>query len=403
MKQTQESCQTRWTVPLGILTTAALVCSAISPSLAQVMPMNPDEIRPPSPEVGARVPGAYFGPTPSETQKELIGPYKLLKAGRVDEKAFTVTLPLYQGRLKDGRKVWYILTDTTDEKNAEALGLNFSAKLNYGAVGRGARSATLDKSGTLVFDRGSVDFRPAPKLVPGDGENAFPPKQAQPGSVGDRDYTPLIRITNAGNHVYNAPIIAFDVDAQQISFPNGKPDYRLVHDKVVRINPAAMTVTLQMTPGMSFARPIAYISFDSNNPVAATLEGSTLAPGLSDIQVGGDDSAFSAVERLFITANGPMGKGNPQRQGLNSAIVDGNGPLNVFGGVPTIALDYSPLWDANIGVWTPEAIQKGYRSRLMEEFQILRLAQQGWLTGPDGKEYGSTGIIINCPLVMRLL
>jgi hypothetical protein len=29
----------------------------------------------------------------------------------------------------------------------------------------------------------------------------------------------------------------------------------------------------------------------------------------------------------------------------------------------------------------------------MEEFQILRLAQQGWSTGPGGKEYGSTGII----------
>jgi len=339
------------------------------------MPMNADEVRPAPPEIGAKIPGTYFGPAPSEVQKELIGPYKLLKAGQVDEKAFTVTLPLYQGQVKDGRKVWYVLTDTTDQRNAEALGLNFSGKLTYAAVGRAARQATLEKDGTLVFDSGTVDFRPAPKLVPGDGPNAFPPKQAQPGSIGDQNYTPLIRITNAGNHVYNAPIIAFDADAKQISFPNGNPDYRLVHDKVVKIDPAAMTVTLQMTPGMSFARPIAYISFDANDPVAATLEGSTLAPGLGDIRVGGDDGAFSAVERLFVMANGPMGKGNPQRQGLNSAIVDGNGPLNVFGGVPTIALDYSPLWDLNLGVWTPEAIQRGYRSRVMEEFQILRLAQ----------------------------
>lgn len=71
-----------WSSPLGALaTTTALFLGSIAPSLAQVMPMNPDEIRPPSPQVGARVPGAYFGPTPSESQKELIGPYKLLKAG----------------------------------------------------------------------------------------------------------------------------------------------------------------------------------------------------------------------------------------------------------------------------------------------------------------------------------
>lgn len=392
-----------WSGSLGVMAIAALVFGPVAPSLAQSMPTNADEIRPALPGVGANIPNTYFGPMASEVQKELIGPYKLLKAGQVDEKAFTVTLPLYQGRLKDGRKVWYVLTDTTDQKNAEALGLLFAAKLNYAAVGRAVRNATLEKDGTLVFASGTVDFRPAHKIVPGDGANAFPPKQAQPGSVGDQNYTPLIRITNAGNHIYNAPIIAFDVDAQQISFPNGNPDYRLVHDKVVKIDPAAMTVTLRMVAGMSFARPIAYLSFDSNDPVAATLEESTLAPALSDVKVGGDDGAFSAVERLFVTANGPMGKENPQRQGLNSAIVDGNGPINIFGGIPTIAGDYSPLWDLNLGEWTPAAIQKGYRSRLMEEFQILRFAQQGWITGPMGKKYGSTGIIVNCPVVMRLL
>lgn len=392
-----------WLGYISTLIISAISFSSIAPSLAQSMPTNADDIRPALPGVGANIPNTYFGPMPSEVQKELIGPYKLLKAGQVDEKAFTVTLPLYQGRVRDGRKVWYVLTDTTDQKNAEALGLLFSGKLNYAAVGRAVRNATLDKDGTLIFDSGTVDFRPAHKIVQGDGPNAFPPKQAQPGSVGDQNYTPLVRIANAGNHIYNAPIIAFDVNAQQISFPNGKPDYRLVHDKVVKIDPAAMTVTLQMVAGMSFARPIAYLSFDSNDSVTATLEEATLAPALSDIKVGGDDGAFSAVERLFVTANGPMGKQNPQRQGLNSAIVDGNGPINIFGGIPTIAGDYSPLWDLNLGEWSQEAIQKGYRSRLMEEFQILRFAQQGWITGPMGKKYGSTGIIVNCPVVMRLL
>ena len=62
-------------------------------------------------------------------QPELIGPYQLLKAGKVDLNAGTITLPLYQGHvlIKGGtssQKVWYILTDTDDKGNAVALGLN---------------------------------------------------------------------------------------------------------------------------------------------------------------------------------------------------------------------------------------------------------------------------------------
>ena len=162
-------------------------------------------------------------------------------------------------------------------------------------------------------------------------------------------------------------------------------------------------MTLNLTTGFSFARPILYLSTDANDPAVAALEGATYAPGLEDITVGGDDGAFSAVERIFIASNGPTGKDNPQRQGLNSALVDGRSPLNVFGGIPTIATDYSPLWDANIYTWTKEAIDRGYRARNFEEFRILGLAQQGHITGPDGQQFGSVGGIINCPPMFRLL
>ena len=94
--------------------------------------------------------------------------------------------------------------------------------------------------------------------------------------------------------------------------------------------------------------------------------------------VGRDDSAFSAVERIFVFTNGPTGAGNPQRQGLNSAIAGEGAPLNVLGGIPTVATDYSPLWGMNLGSWTQEAIDNGYRSRLTEEFAILGMAQNGW-------------------------
>jgi len=388
----------------------ALLLSAITPVLAQIA--DPDAKPSPS-SIGTDIPVTYQGPPPSEVQKEYIGPYQLLKSGTMDQTAGTITLPLYRGQMRDGRKVWYILTDTTDKANADALGLNFSAKLNYARVGKGARVATLETDESLTFESGTVDFKPERKIVPGDAPNFFPPKSAQPGSVGDMDYSPLVRIQNSGDNVYNAPIVAFDEDDKQISFCDGHPDYSLVHDRIAKICPdgnGGGTVTIKLTPIYSFARPSLYMSMDASDPVVAALDAGTLAPSLSDIGVGRDDGAFSAVERLFVIANGPMGKDNPQRQGLNSALGDGpladgrdRPPLNVIGGIPTVATDYSPVWDLNLGEWTKDAISKGYRARVFEEFAILGLVQQGFITGPMGKKFGSTGIVVNCPIVFRFL
>jgi len=372
---------------------------------------RPDNIAPPPPSVGAGVPLTYFGPSPSEVDPQLIGPVKLLKAGQVDLNASTITLPLYQGQVKtnstegDGvKKVWYVLTDTSDRGNAESLGLNWSPKLTYSQVGNATRVATIEKNTTLTFNAGTVDFKPNRTLVPGDAPNAFPPKVATAGSVGDKDYSPLVRIQNAGNQIYNAPIVAYDVEAKDISFCNGNPDHGLVHDKVVKICPEEQTVTLKLVQGLSFSRPVLYLSLDASEQTTATLEVATFAPRLDDIQTGHDDSAFSAIERLFAVTNGPTGKDNPQRQGLNSAIIDNaTSPLNIFGGIPTIALDYSPLWDVNLGEWTKEASDNGYKSRLNQEFQFLDFVEQGWITGPEGKPFGSTGNIVNCPIVFRFL
>ncbi len=375
---------------------------------AQPPPMPPPPgNRPPSPSVGTRIPETYFGPMPVETQKELIGPYQLLKAGKIDQTEGTITLPLYRGRLTDGRSVWYILTDTDDEANAKSLGLNFSAKLTYADVGKAVRSATLEKDGVLVFNRGTVDFAPEMQLVPGDMPNPFPPKMAQAGSIGDADYSPLVRITNAGGHIYNAPIVAFNVNPSQITFCNGmNVDHRLVHDHITKICPTVEgggTVTLKLVTGFSFAKPVLYLSTDASDPIVARLEESTYAPAMKDFVLGRDDGAFSAVERIFITINGPMGAENPQRQGINSGIVDGGGPMNIFGGIPTVALDYSPIWDGNVGVWTQDAISKGYRSQIREEFHYLDMAERGFITGPNGMPFGSAGFVINCTVAMRLL
>ena len=126
------------------------------------------------------------------------------------------------------------------------------------------------------------------------------------------------------------------------------------------------------------------MSMDASNTIAATMESATSSVKLGAIVTGHDDSAFSAVERIFAFVNSRSGKDNPQRQGFNSALTDGLSPLNILGGIPTIATDYSPIWDLNIGQWTQKAIDNGYRSRLIEEFQILRFVEKGWITGPGG-------------------
>lgn len=391
---------------LGIATILLAITPALSSATQSFgqegQEQQNDDIAPSPPSIGADVPLTYFGPPPSSVQKELVGPLQLLRSGTINMYDSTITLPLYQGHVRGrGERVWYILTDTTDKGNADALGLNWSPKLAYSAPG--ARVATLLPNSTLEFQSGTVDFSPEHMVTPGNSSNPFPPSEAQPGAIGDKDYSPLVLVENSGGNIYNAPIVAFGANASDINFCDGNPDYSLVHDKVVRICPSEGTVTIKLTSGFSFARPVLYLSTEASVPLAAALENATLAPKLASITTSHDDSAFSTVERLFLFANGPSGKGNPQRQGLNSALMGEGSPLNVLGGIPTIATDYSPLWDLNLGVWTQEAIDNGYRSRLIDEFTILGFVEEGWITGPGGAEYGSVGMVVNCPIVFRFL
>src|SRR5690242_1911224 len=147
--------------------------------------------------VGAAVNLSYFGPPPSESNPSLVGPVQLLKSGTIDAAKGTITLPLYQGSIAGSKKtVWYILTDVDDQGVATLLGLNYSTKLSYAA--NGARTANLDENGNLVFDKGTVDFSPVRSIVPGPPGAEFPPQSAQPGAIGDKDYSPLVRVLNAG-------------------------------------------------------------------------------------------------------------------------------------------------------------------------------------------------------------
>jgi len=290
----------------------------------------------------------------------------------------------------------------SDQGIANELDLNYSAK--WGFAGNAARTGTLDLDGNIVFNKGTVNFAPKRDIVPGPDGQEFPPKSYAPGEVGDKNYSPFVTITNAESVIFNAPMVAFDVDASQINFPNGNVDYSKVHDQVVAIDPYNMTVTLNLINGFSFGRPVWYISMDASIPLAAAIEHNTYAPLMDKLLLGDDDSFASPIERIFIATNGAEDGdcNNPLRQGLSADLADGYRPNNTLGGIPTIALDYSPAWDANLYEWTADAINKGYRGQLREEFQILTFVQDGLITGPGGKPFGSAGFSINCPIVQRL-
>jgi len=358
---------------------------------------------PQPPSVGASVPLSYFGPPPSDVDKSFVGPVQLLISGTLDVAHGTITLPLYKGSLAGTNKtIWYVLTDVSDSNVANELGLNFSTKLQY--MGNAARTGNLDLNGNVIFDLGTVDFTPDRKVVPGPPGHEFPPVSAQPGAVGDANYSPYVKLLNAGNVIYNAPMIAFNVEAKDINFPKGNPDYHKVNDQVVAIDTSAMTVTLNLINGFSFGRPVWYLSLDSSIPLAAAIVHHTFAPLMQRIVLGHDDSFGSPVERIFLATNGAEEGAcdNPQRQGLSADLADGHRPNNVVGGIPTIALDYSPAWDAQLFEWTQDAIDKGFRGQVREEFQILNFVHDGLLTGPGGKKFGSSGFSINCPIVQRL-
>src|SRR3984885_3292030 len=369
------------------------------------VPLGPGpgcDVFPASANIGTAVPLSYFGPPPSTVNQSLVGPVQLLNTGSVNSVAGTITIPLYLGHMKNGMNVWYILTDVDDASVAAELGLNFSAKMTF--MANAARTANFDYNNDLVFDGGTVDFSPVRSVTPGPSGSEFPPTAYQPGSVGDANYSPYVQIVNAGGVIYNAPIVAFNVNASDIEFPNGNVDYSKVHDEVVAIDPANMTVTIQLINGFSFGRPVWYISMDASIPLAASIEHNTFAPLMANLHLGDDDSFSSPIERIFIATNGAeQGScANPLRQGLSADLADGFRPNNTLGGIPTLALDYSPAWDANLYEWTPSAIASGYRGQLREEFNILTFVADGLLTGPGGAPFGSAGFSINCPIVIRL-
>jgi hypothetical protein len=191
-------------------------------------------------------------------------------------------------------------------------------------------------------------------------------------------------------------------------------------------------VDLLFVKGFDAGQPIIYISTDAGQPLTSVLERSTYVPALDKVPYnGGDDFLGSARERLFGFINGQTGADNRESQGFvhlvkdghasedasagNTALIDslrnGGDLLNVFGDFPTLndprhAQAYSPLWDAQLGLWTKKAVQEGLNKRQIDEVQVFNLAatRPDLITGinpatGEPAPYGASGVTINCAVI----
>src|ERR1700759_5050500 len=360
---------------------------------------------------------------------------------QVDLSKETVRLPLYPGTA-NGKTVGYVLLDASDAGLAHDLGVNYAPKLANIAISDPAAVQTVTLGSptpqqnpfgpAAVHFAGAPDFSPTRIATP--GPDGFPLAKFQPGSVAGPGYSPFIKIAGS-DVVYNAPIVA-----------TGDGPFDVTHhtnteDRVLGIHIAGPSkpgqfaeswVDLLFVKGFDAGQPIVYLSTDAGQPLTAVLERSTYVPALNNASFnGGDDFLGSARERLFGFINGQAGPGNPNAQGFVHLVKDGfasadasagntaminalrNGGdlLNGFGDFPTLtdprhADAYSPLWDAQLGLWTPKAVKAGLNTRQIDENQVFNLAA----TRPDllpgvnpatGKPapYGSAGVDINCAVI----
>lgn len=351
-------------------------------------------------------PAAPHGAATTQESGELF----LTSAIHLDRETANITLPLYEGR-HDGAPVWFIVTESSDQDQAKRLGVNFAPKL-LNALGTAAvqnahfvnaqtgrqvpARPSLKSQGVVIDFDGTVDFSPERIVVP-NPTMGFPPDFFQAGAVGDADYSPVITL---GDGIV--------LNASQVANPSG------LHDALVSIDYDRRQVTLDQFRGFYEFDEILCLHQEGSIELVAAVEGSTWAPNLNAAPgLGSNDPGTSARSAIIPIVNGPLGVNNPERQGLQSALLGEGDPLNITQEEPGFedgVVLYSPVWDLHLVVWTDAAIASGLRRRLIAEEEVVPAFLAGLVVSgdPGGTPNPSLGglrainAISNCPISINL-
>lgn len=304
---------------------------------------------------------------------------RFIGSAREDVGNNTASLPTYTA-IVDGAPVTYVVTEASSRSLARRLRVTWAPKL-ANARGTAAVQGGVWRTGRLHLEA-TVDFSPERVVVPGPG--GFPPATAEPGSVGESGYSPLVELPDGS--VINAP---------QIANASGR------HDKIVALGHSR--ARFKETEGFYEGHEVYYVSFDVSDPGVAALEASTYAPNLNAAPgLGSDDRQTSARAGIVPFVNGQTGIDNENRQGLNSALLGEGDPLNIVQEIPEGGSNerrYSPLWDVHATAWTDAAAADGRNVRQTDFADVAELADDGAVTGPGGSAWGAIGVIVNCPLI----
>jgi hypothetical protein len=316
---------------------------------------------------------------------------KLATSIRENHEFSEATYPLHTGT-SHGKTVYYVITDASDRAVAATLGVNYVPKFNNAKGTKAVQKVSVQGFVPELDFQGTVDFSHQHILEA--GPTGFPPAAAQPGAVGDADYSPLIELPDGT--VLNAP---------QVANETGQGD------KVIKLDLDEMTLTYRETTGFYDDETVHYASFDSSDPVAAAIEAATYAPNLGAApSVGKEDDSTSAREGLIAFINGQLM--GPERQGLDAALLrhlpTTKAPLNILHEVPEAGkvtpstVDYSPLWDVHFADWKPDIVEDRQNVRQTDFDAVLQLVKEGKVTGfPAGTEFKANGIVVNCPVISR--
>lgn len=326
-----------------------------------------------------------------------------------DNETANTRIPLYRGIGPSGQDTYFIITETSTQSTSEILGTILSPKLAFGALPSAAAAAQrveLTDEGQIIF-RGDVDFSPERILSPGT-ESAFPPSVAQPGAVGDAEYSSLVVLPSG-----------LVINAQIVANASGR------HDRIREADVEARWARFQLLDGWENGERYYYhLVTDASDPGPATIELGVYAPRMANLPNFGE-SRLTDTESVLLgfspNVNGLTINDNNanqrDRQGLGSTIVDNDlDPVNIFPLDPdndNPNNNYSPMWDAHLNMWTEEAINgaNGDVRRGITSFEDLQnLINQGLVTSFSGSPgpandfvFGlrASNAVINCPVICQ--